>query len=465
MKNGVDKDGMSRKKLSKDFTTGNIMKQLFFFSLPFMASNALQVLYSTIDMVIVGKYVGTPGLSAVSQSSLILNLVTMVCLGFANAGQILVAQALGAGKKKEMNYVIGTLFSLILLIGLAFSIGILFTKVWILNTINIPKESYDMAMDYMVICGGGLIFTAGYNVVSAILRGMGDSKRPFLFIAIASVTNLILDILFTGMLGMGVAGAAWATIIGQAVSFLFSLYFLYKNREGFDLDFRKEYFLLDKKYTIMILQLGTPMAIQAGCINISMLFVNSMINSIGVVASATFGVGVRIDDIINKISMGVQYAAMPMVSQNIAAGQKKRAKQIVYYTWIFAAIWNLFFIFMYLIFGKELFMMFSDDPAVHEMSGTFIKAILWMFPALAIMRGSNSFIQGIGNAKLSLVLSILDGVVLRIGLSWLFGIFFGWGFFGFVLGYGLAAYGMGIPGAIYFLSGIWEKRKTLADEI
>lgn len=456
---------MSGKKLSKDFTNGNIMKQLFFFSLPFMASNALQVLYSTIDMVIVGKYVGTPGLSAVSQSSLILNLVTMVCLGFANAGQILVAQALGAKKKKEMNYIIGTLFSLILLIGLAFSIVILLTKVWILNTINIPKESYDMAMDYMIICGGGLIFTAGYNVVSAILRGMGDSKRPFLFIAIASVTNLILDILFTGMLGMGVAGAAWATIIGQAVSFLFSLYFLYKNREGFDLDFRKEYFFLNKKYTVMILQLGTPMAIQAGCINISMLFVNSMINSIGVVASATFGVGVRIDDIINKISMGVQYAAMPMVSQNIAAGQKKRAKQIVYYTWTFAAIWNLFFICMYLIFGKELFMLFSDDPAVHEMSGTFIKAILWMFPALAIMRGSNSFIQGIGNAKLSLVLSILDGVVLRIGLSWLFGIFFGWGFFGFVLGYGLAAYGMGIPGAIYFLSGIWEKRKTLADEI
>ena len=193
---------MSGKKLSKDFTKGNIMKQLFFFSLPFMASNALQVLYSTIDMVIVGKYVGTPGLSAVSQSSLILNLVTMVCLGFANAGQILVAQALGAKKKKEMNYIIGTLFSLILLIGLAFSIVILLTKVWILNTINIPKESYDMAMDYMIICGGGLIFTAGYNVVSAILRGMGDSKRPFLFIAIASVTNLILDILFTGMLGM-----------------------------------------------------------------------------------------------------------------------------------------------------------------------------------------------------------------------------------------------------------------------
>lgn len=456
---------MKEQVLSKDFTQGNIMKQLFFFALPFMASNALQVLYSTIDMVIVGKYVGTAGLSAVSQSSLIINFATMVCLGFANGGQVLVAQALGAQKKKEMSHIIGTLFSLILIIGITFSAVILISREWILNMMNIPAESWNMAIDYMVICGGGLIFTAGYNMVSAVLRGMGDSKRPFLFIAIASVTNLVLDILFTGILGWGVAGAAWATIIGQAVSFLFSLYFLYKNRAGFGFDFRKENFRLNKKYTTMIVQLGTPMAIQSGCINLSMMFVNSMVNSIGVVASATFGVGVRIDDIINKISMGIQYAAMPMISQNIAAGRQKRAKQIVYDAWLFAGIWTVFFILVYLVFGKQLFMMFSDDPAVHEMSGTFIRAILWMFPAMAVMRGSNSFIQGIGNAKLSLVLSILDGVALRIGLSWLFGIALGWGFFGFVLGYGLAPYGTAVPGAVYFLSGMWKKRRTLADEM
>ena len=110
-------------------------------------------------------------------------------------------------------------------------------------------------------------------------------------------------------------------------------------------------------------------------------------------------------------------------------------------------------------------MVFSDDPLVHEMSGTFIKAILWMFPALAVMRGSSAFIQGIGNAKLSMVLALLDGVVLRIGLSWLFGIALDWGFYGFVLGYGLAAYGCAIPGMIYFLSGVWKKRRTLADDM
>ncbi len=453
------------KTIAKNFTQGNVAKQLLLFTLPFMASNALQVLYSTIDMIIVGEYVGTAGLSAVSQSSQILNFATMVCLGFSNAGQVLVSQALGAGKRKEMNRIIGTLFTLILILAVALSVVILGARTWIMDVMNIPTESYDYATDYLVICGAGLLFTAGYNMVSAVLRGMGDSKRPFLFIGIASAVNLVLDILFTGVWGWEVAGAAWATIIGQAVSFLFSLYYLFRHREAFGFDFKKESFLLSKQYSKMILTLGTPMAIQSGCINLSMLFVNSMINDVGVVASATFGVGGRIDDIINKISQGIQHAAMPMISQNIAAGEKKRSVQVVRWSWVYSGVLTLVSMAAYLLFGKELFMVFSDDPLVHEMSGTFIKAILWMFPALAVMRGSSAFIQGIGNAKMSMTLALLDGVVLRIGLSWLFGIFLNWGFYGFVLGYGLAAYGCAIPGMIYFLSGSWKKRKTLADDM
>lgn len=456
---------MKTKKMSKDFTQGNIAKQMLLFSLPFMASNALQVLYSTIDMIVVGEYVGTPGLSAVSQSSVILNFVTMVCFGFSNAGQVLVSQALGAKKYREMSDIIGTLFSVILIIALALSAVLLCARNWIMSIMNMPAESKSMAIDYLVICGGGLIFTAGYNMVSAVLRGMGDSKRPFLFIAIASAVNLVLDLLFTGVLGWGVAGAAWATIIGQAVSFLFSLYYLYKHRVSFGFEFRKESFIINKHYTKMIVDLGVPMAIQSGFINISMMFVNSMINSLGVVASATFGVGMRIDDIINKISQGIQFAALPMISQNIAARQEKRSQHVVYWAWIFSFILTVIFMTLYVLIGKQMFMLFSDDPLVHEMSGTFIKAILWMFPALAIMRGSSAFIQGIGNAKLSLILAMLDGVVLRIGLSWLCGIVLDWGFYGFVLGYGVAAYGCGIPGMIYFLSGKWKKRKILADEL
>jgi Na+-driven multidrug efflux pump len=156
---------------------------------------------------------------------------------------------------------------------------------------------------------------------------------------------------------------------------------------------------------------------------------------------------------------------MPMISQNIAAGENRRAKQVVRYSWLYAGVFTVVCMMLYIFLGKELFTLFSDDPLVHDMSATFISAILWMFPAFAIMRGTHAFIQGIGNAKLGLVLSLLDGVILRIGLSWLFGIAFEFGFYGFVLGYGLAPYGCAIPGLIYFLMGRWEKRKTLAEDI
>lgn len=458
-------DDFVSKTLTRDFTRGSIPKQLLFFMLPFMASNALQVFYSTIDMIIVGKYVGTAGLSAVSQSSQIVNFATMVTLGVSSAGQVLISQALGAGKHKEMNRIIGTLFWVIMAIGVVLTAIATGASSLILDAMHIPKASRAFAMDYLLICGAGLVFTAGYNMVSAVLRGMGDSKRPFLFIGIASGVNLVLDVLFTGMLGWKVAGAAWATIIGQAVSFLFSLFYLYRKRREFGLEFKKENFIINRQYVKMITTLGTPLAVQSAAINISMLFVNSMINQVGLVASATFGVGCRIDDIINKIAMGIQQAAMPMISQNIAAGKQKRAVKTVYVAWIFAAIWTVLFVVAYLIFGKELFMLFSDDPKVHGMSGTFIMAIIWMFPAMGIMRGSSAFIQGIGNAKLSMILALMDGVILRIGLSWLFGLVFKWGFFGFVLGYALAPYGFAVPGMIYFLSGVWKKRRVLAEDI
>lgn len=433
--------------------------------LPFMASNAMQVLYSTIDMIIVGKYVGTAGLSAVAQSSQIVNFATMVCLGVANAGQVLIAQAIGAEKQEKMNHIIGTLFWILMILAVSFSVVMLFFQTGILTLIHVPAESFSMAREYLVVCGAGLIFTAGYNMVSAVLRGMGDSTRPFWFIVIASVTNLVLDVIFTGMMGLGVLGAAWATVIGQAVSFLFSVYYLYRHKTAFGLSFKKETFVLNKNYAKMIVSLGTPMAIQSGFINLSMLFVNAIINQVGVVASATFGVGCRIDDIINKICQGIQYAAMPMISQNIGANKTQRAKQIVYWAWVYSIAMTIFFMVLYLVFGKQLFMLFSDDAEVHALSKTFISAILWMFPAFALMRGSGAFIQGIGHARLCMILALLDGVVLRIGLSWLFGIVFDWGFYGVVLGYALAPYGYAIPSMCYFLSGKWETRKNLAEKI
>lgn len=451
--------------LIRDFTQGSIGKTMLVFMLPFMASNAFQVLYSVIDMIIVGQFVGSAGLSAVSLGSQILNFVTTLCTGFCTGGQVLIAQMIGADRKKDLGQVIGTLFTSVLLFGLAFSVCIVVLRLPLLELLNMPPESFDMAVSYLVICGSGLIFTFGYNMVAAVLRGMGDSRHPFLFITIASVINLVLDLLFTGWLGWGVAGAAAATILGQAFSFLFSMFFLYRRRDMFCFDFRPASWKPSRRYLKPILKQGVPVAISSSAVYLSMFYVNSLINSAGVVQSATFGVGIKLDDICTKISISIRYAAAPMIAQNYAAGNLKRTRSIVHWAWVFGILFHGAFMVLYLTCGRGMFALFTSDPQVLALAPTFIRAIIWTFPLFALLRGSNSFIQGIGNARLSMVLGLLDGVVFRVGLSYGLGIAAGLGFYGLVLGYALAPIGAVVPGTIYFLSGVWKKRKTLIDEL
>ncbi|MDR1379709.1 MAG: MATE family efflux transporter [Synergistaceae bacterium] len=451
--------------LVRDFRKGSIPKTLLVFMLPFMASNVFQVLYSTVDMIVVGRCVGSAGLAAVSLGSQVLNFATMLCTGYCTGGQVLISQLIGAERRKELNGVIGTLFASTLILGVAFSAGIVSLHLPLLRVLNMPLESFNMAVDYLTICGVGLIFTFGYNMVSSVLRGMGDSKHPFLFILLASVLNLILDLLFTGYLGWGVAGAAAATILGQAVSFLFSLVFLYRRRAAFFFDFRPRSWKIRWMYFNPIVKQGVPLAIHTSAIHISMFYVNSLVNQVGVIASATFGVGIKLDDICTKISIGIRYAAGPMIAQNYAARALDRAKSVVYWSWIFACAFHGIFIVIYLLFGRQAFALFTTDADVLDLAPVFISAIMWTFMPLAIMRGTNAFVQGIGNAPLGMLFGLLDAVIMRVGLSYVMGVLAGWGFYGFVLGYGLAPYGAAIPGAIYFLSGMWKKRKSLIDDL
>ena len=452
---------MAKTKLIYDYTQGSIPKQLARFMLPFMASNALQLVYSLVDMVIVGRFVGSAGLSAVSQGSMIVLFFTMFCLGFSNSGQIMVAQFVGAGRKDQLKYLIGTLFSVMAIGGAVLTVLALLLRDGALRLINVPPEAWDMAGDYVVICGGGLLFTIGYNAVAAILRGMGDSRHPFIFLALSSVLNLILDYLLTGVLGFGVAGAAFATAFSQAVSFIVAIIFLRHNEEEFHFDFRLRSFRIDREMLGNMVKLGIPLALQMVAINISFIICNSFVNGLGVVASATFGVGMKVDDIGNKLTLGIQYAAAPMLAQNFGAGKVKRVRGVVYSTWVMAGIVYLIFTTAYLCFGRGIFGLFTDDAAVIDLAPVFIRAIVWSFPGMVIMRGANSFLQGTGSARLLMAFAFIDAGA-RVLFAWLFGIVFQAGFPGFVLGFGLAIYGICIPGACYFLFGNWETKKSMA---
>ncbi|MBR2427768.1 MAG: MATE family efflux transporter [Lentisphaeria bacterium] len=454
---------MRKKKIIQDFTRGPLLKPMVLFAIPFMLSNALQVLYALADMAVVGCFVGSHGLSAVSIASQAFMFIVMLCLGFSTGGQVYISQLIGSGRHDRLNKAIGTLFSVILGGGAVMTVlGLMFSRSFLL-LLKTPQEAFDDAMDYMLISCGGVIFAYGYNMVSAVLRGLGDSRHPFLFIAIASVLNVILDLLFVAVLKMGVAGAALATIMGQGISFLYAIYFLYQRREEFGFDFRLRSLIPDLSVVRGLLPLGIPFAIQSCAINISMLYVNMLVNSVGYHAAATFGVGLRLDDLVNKISQGMTFAVASVVAQNMGAGNYDRVRSGVKISW--SCCTGLFVIYSLclLLVPEKMFGWFTDDPEVIKLVPVFVAAILWQFPALAIMKGTQGFIQGVGNATFSLVIALLDGFAFRIVLSWFFGIYCDMGLYGFILGYSLATYATALPGLYYYLFCKWHKRKLVTE--
>lgn len=454
--------------LIHDFTSGPLFGPLVTFALPFMFSNALQVLYSTVDMVIVGHYMGEVGLTAVSNASKLFVFFTMLSVGLAMSGQIYIAQLIGQGRRKDLNKSIGTLFTFLLSAGAVMTvIGLAFAR-QLIDFLKVPQAAYSGALSYLLICSAGLVFSYGYNMVSSVLRGMGDSKRPFLFIAIASVTNLILDILFIAVFRWGTFGAGLATILGQALSFVFSWVYLYRRRDEFGFDFKLSSFKLDVAIFKAQIKLGIPFAIRFAIINITMLYVIRFVNAWGHengladFASAVFNVGVQMDDIVTKVTQGIMQAATGIVGQNYGAGKFDRIRKTVVYSWIFSLGFYVVFTLFLLLRTEGMFRMFNvTDPAALGLAHVFVVNIVWQFPGLIIMRGTNGFINGIGNAKLGLAFGILDGVILRVGCSWLLGSYLGYGFAGYVLGYAIACYGMGIPSIFYLFCCPWEKRRLV----
>ena len=270
----------------RDMTTGNVITLLLQFAFPLFVSNALQAVYNIVDMIVVGQYIGGTGMSAVSIGGDILHLLTFVAMGFSSAGQVLIARDVGAGQMERVQRTIGTMFTFLLGTSLVMSVICFGIREYLLDWLNTPAESYAFTMNYTVTCIVGLFFIYGYNIVSAILRGMGDSRRPFVFIAVAAVVNILLDVVFVAYCGMEVFGAALATVISQGISFVTAMTYLYLHRESFGFDFKFRSFAIEKEALSKLCALGIPMAIQSAAISISKIVLTSWINSEGMIYSA-----------------------------------------------------------------------------------------------------------------------------------------------------------------------------------
>lgn len=449
------------KEIIVDMTQGSVAKLLVRFALPFMLSTLLQTLYSTVDTIVVGQYVGSAGLAGVSTAGQIMWLTMTLSMGVSTAGQILISQKIGVGDRDGLKRTIGTLFTSTAILAFLITFVGLLTARPLLELLDTPAEAMEGAVNYLVIIYIGTIFTYGYNLVSSILRGMGDSTRPLIFVAIAAGTNLILDLLFVAVFHMGTVGAAWATILGQAVSFLCSIVYLYRRKEAFSFDFKWKSFHLEGHTLGILVKLGIPLALQNSAISISMMFVNKFINQYGVAASATFGTGTRIEQFPWVVVNGIMMATVSMVAQNMGAGKIDRTKRAVHVGVIICVITTIIVCAIYLLFPEELYRLFIDDPEVLALAPSFMLALALSAPATTIMNPYCAFMQGIGNGGLTLLFALLDGFVTRILLSLFLANTLGMGLMGWFLGYGLAAYVNFILSAIYFYSGVWKKRKML----
>ena len=263
----------------KNLSEGNVAKQLVLFSLPFLASNIIQSLYSVADMLIVGRFSGTTSMSGVNLGSQVTLILTNIVVGLCAGGTVLIAQYLGAKRRKDMQETTATLLTTLTIAAVAITVLMLILKKPILHLIQTPAESFAEADRYLTVTVLGLIFIFGYNVFSAVMRGMGDSKRPLYFVLIACITNVILDLVLVAGLKMGALGAAIATVFSQAVSMITCIVVMIRN--DFVFDFKPSSFIIKKEKAIKILKLGTPTAIQNGVTSISFMIITTLVNIIG----------------------------------------------------------------------------------------------------------------------------------------------------------------------------------------
>ena len=444
-------------RIIRDLTVGSVPRTLLSFAMPLFLSGLLQMVYNMVDMVVIGRFVGTDGLSAVSIGGEVLQLITFVSMGFSNAGQILISRFVGEDRTDLVGDMVGTLFTL--LEGLAVIIMAVFLLMYqdVLRWLNTPPEIWEYTRQYSVTCIYGVVFIYGYNLVSAILRGMGDSRHPFLFIAIASLINVALDLLLVGPLKMGPRGAALATVVGQAVSFFFALRLLYRNRTQIHFDFKPRRFRIHKNVAGPLLSLGIPMVIQSAAITFSMLFVNAFINAYGTVAVAVTGVARKLESMIAVVSQAVSSAGGAMVAQALGAGKTGRVPKVVgHAVWIVAIPAGIFALITWRR-PEWLFGLFSDDPAVLEMAVGYIPVAMVQYLGATLRPASFALINGSGNSRMNLLVALLDGIFCRIGLSLLLGVALSMGIRGFWYGNALSGLVPFLIGSVYLFSGRWKR--------
>ncbi|MEG2165043.1 MAG: MATE family efflux transporter, partial [Ruthenibacterium sp.] len=325
--------------MQNTFTEGKILPAFIKFSLPLLLAMLLQSMYGAVDLLIVGQFSDAAGVSAVSTGSQIAQIFTNMVSGLAMGSTVLLGQYIGANNEKSAARTVGATVSLFGAIALCITVLMLFVAVPFARLLQAPPEAFDATVSYVRICGAGTVFVVAYNAISSVFRGIGNSKLPLIFVAIACVVNIIGDLLLVGAFGMGASGAAIATVFAQGVSVVLSLVIIRK--QGLPFAFHRADLAPDVHMMGRILKTGFPIALQSALTNISFLVLTGIFNGMGVIVSAGVGVSEKICNFIMLVPMSFMSSLSAFVAQNIGANKPKRAMRTLEYSIVLSVCFGL----------------------------------------------------------------------------------------------------------------------------
>ncbi|NMB45674.1 MAG: MATE family efflux transporter [Firmicutes bacterium] len=409
---------MQNKQIT-DFTEGSILRHLVLFSVPMLLGNMLQALYNTVDSIWVGRFLGPHALAAVSVGFPIIFALIAMVNGITMATTILVSQYFGAQQHERLVKTVTNSLILLTVLGLAISIiGFTFRRP-LLELINTPTEIIDMASDYMAVFMAGLVGMFLYNVASAVLRGLGDSRTPLRFLAYATVLNIVLDPLFIFGLGpipkMGVGGVALATIIAQGMSAVVALRYLYV-KSGL-LRYEPGMFRLDWELTALTFRIGLPAGIQQVLVSLSSVVVNSIVNSFGANVIAGFGAASRLDQFAFMPSMSMGLAVSALVGQNLGAGKPERVAETVKWSAILASSITAIVSVVAITRPDILMVLFTQDEAVLAEGSRYLRYVSLSYIPMALMFTIGGVIRGAGDTVATMFLTLGSLWIVRVPLA------------------------------------------------
>ncbi len=399
-------------KKTKDFTTGSVLGSLIKFALPVFAAMFLQSLYGGVDLLVVGQFAETADVSGVSTGSQLMHTVTTVITGLSMGITVYVGQKIGEKKPEEAGKAVGTGLLLFVVFGLLLSVFLVACTKNLANLLHAPAEAYEQTCRYITVCGYGMIFISLYNLLGAVFRGIGDSKTPLLTVFIACICNIVGDLVFVAVLGMGAEGAAWATILAQAISVIVSALIIRKKTLPFT--FKKELVRFYPEILLKELRLGTPIALQDLLVGISFLVILTVVNSIDVVASAGVGVAQKVCSFIMLVPSSFSQSMSAFVAQNIGAGKKERASKALKYGILTSLMVGIVIGSFTFFRGDLLANIFSKDVAVILQGHDYLKAYAIDCLFTAILFCCIGYYNGCGNTFFVMLQGIIGAFCVRV---------------------------------------------------